>query len=128
MFAKVLLVALGGAVGAVCRYLLTLSVDRWMMQHWPAFAFPFGILSVNLLACILIGLLFGTMATRSDFASLWHPLLLVGVLGSFSTFSTFSLDALQLLQSGRAGAALLYVALSVVTCIGGTFIGLRLTS
>ncbi|MEL6533442.1 MAG: fluoride efflux transporter CrcB [Pseudomonadota bacterium] len=100
------MVALGGAVGAMLRFAVGLSV-----------AFPFGTLTVNVLGSFLIGLLWFSQLDRG---SVLFPLLMVGVLGGFTTFSTFSLDALKLLEDGRLGAAIGYamatVLLSLAAC------------
>jgi CrcB protein len=104
------LVALGGALGAVLRFLATLV--------WPA---PWGVLAINVLGSFLIGVLAVWLPPR---AALF---LVTGVLGGFTTFSAFSLDALRLIEGGRLGTAALYVggsvALSLLACGLGLWIG-----
>ncbi len=112
---NVLLVALGGALGAVVRYLLVLVIR----PHAPGF--PVGTLACNLAGCAAIGLLAGWMARWSPPADSDHPwrlFLLVGVLGGFTTFSSLGLEVAEMLRAGRWGAAALYVLLSNVLGIG----------
>lgn len=98
-----LMVALGGAVGSVLRHAVGLAV-----------AFPFGTLAVNVAGSFLIGAAWVWLADRAPGLV---PLLMVGVLGGFTTFSTFSLDTLRLVEAGRPGAALAYVAASVLLSV-----------
>lgn len=99
-------VALGGAIGAMMRYLIGLAV-----------AFPFGTLAVNVLGSLVIGVLFVALsAMRAE----WSAFLMVGVLGGFTTFSSFSLDTVKLIMDGRIGFAggyvLASVGLSLIAC------------
>jgi CrcB protein len=107
MLTPVLPIALGGALGAVLRYLALLAV--------PA---PWGTLAINAAGSFLIGLLF-VPAGRMGVS----PFLLTGVLGGFTTFSAFSLDALRLWTAGQGGQALAYVAASVALSLAGVALG-----
>ena len=113
----VLLVAAGGAVGAVLRYLAGAGIARL-----GAPAFPLATLSVNVAGSFAMGVLF-VVLTRSGQTHL-SPLLLTGLLGGFTTFSAFSLEAVTLLEEGRAAAALSYVALSVILSVAALMLGL----
>ncbi len=116
----VLLVGLGGAAGSVARYALARALDRWL----PTLAFPPGILLVNTLGCLLIGLALGVTTKGAPLLSDNARLLLAtGVCGGFTTFSTFSHQTLALINAGRTGAALLYVGLSVGLGLGATAVG-----
>ncbi len=101
---NLLLIGVGGALGAIARY--------WLGGRAQALSgslsFPYGTLTVNLLGCLLIGVLAAFVA-RGSLPAEWQALLLVGLLGAFTTFSTFSLEALLLLQAARIGAAAAYV-------------------
>ncbi|MDX2095360.1 MAG: fluoride efflux transporter CrcB [Alphaproteobacteria bacterium] len=100
-------VALGGALGAVMRYLLISLVIR---LH-PA-PFPLGTMLVNILGSLAMGLLLARlMAAESETMRLF---LVTGLLGGFTTFSAFSWDVLQLVQRGQMGQAALYVGGSVL--------------
>lgn len=115
-----LLVMLGGAVGAGARHLVaraTLAVF--------GLAFPWGTLTVNVVGGLLMGLLAGILA-RGGGDEAWRLLLGTGVLGGFTTFSAFSLDAAMMVERGQAGTAALYVLISVAGAIGALFGGLAL--
>jgi fluoride exporter len=102
----VALVFLGGAVGAPLRYL----TDRWIQsrQRWR---FPVGTTVVNLVGCLLLGVVAGGVAKAG-----WSPdvqaLIGTGLCGGLTTFSTFSVEAVELLQGQFAVRAAGYVALS----------------
>ncbi|MEH6566298.1 MAG: fluoride efflux transporter CrcB [Halopseudomonas sp.] len=122
MINTVVAVAIGGALGALARH----GVAQWSMQYWPK-AFPLPTLIVNLLGCLLIGILYGIWLQRPELSPLLRQTLMVGFLGAFTTFSTFSLDSLRLLENGEGLLAITYILLSV--CIGllATWAGLSLT-
>ena len=111
---SVLLVALGGAVGAVARYGVGLAALRW-----GSGGVPWGTWAANALGCLLIGL--ALPLVKGDEARLT---LLVGVLGAFTTFSTYSADTVLLWEAGRRGLAVANAAGSVV--VGVAFVGLGL--
>ena len=112
-------VALGGALGAVLRYLTGLGVLRLVGP-----GFPFGVVTVNIVGSFLMGV-FVVLAYRKGFEHL-SPLVMVGFLGGFTTFSAFSLEAVTLFEKGETSAAVIYVALSVVGSIGALILGLWL--
>jgi fluoride exporter len=118
MISTVSLIALGGAIGAACRYLLGVGVMR---LTGPA-DFPLAILSVNIIGSFLMGV-FVVVAAQKGLTHL-SPLVMTGLLGGFTTFSAFSLEAVTLMERGQIAAAGAYVALSVVLSIGGLMLGL----
>ena len=113
MMTPVISVAIGGALGAVLRYLVGLAVG-----------FPLGTLTVNVLGSFIIGCVWVIFAARG--MQHWLPLVMTGFLGGFTTFSAFSLDALRLVEDGRIGAAGSYVlasvGLSIVACGAGLWL------
>lgn len=112
-----LLVASGGAVGALLRWLVAGGVDWLTGRVETGFLhskFPWGILTANLLGCLGIGLLYGFAETREWLTDATRWLLLVGFLGSFTTFSTFGWNSFDLLRHGHFGVALANVLVSVV--------------
>lgn len=115
---ELFLVFLGGGAGSVCRYLASLLIGRNI-----ASAFPWPTLSVNLLGCLLIGLLY-TLSERCSLAQEYRLLLTVGLCGGFTTFSTFSNEALHLLRSGMHWQFACYVCGSVAFGLAGVFAGL----
>lgn len=107
-----LLIALGGAGGAVSRYLLAGAVQNMGGGQWPL-----GTLLVNALGSFAIGLLYVVLLEKQWFHPDWRGVLMVGFLGAFTTFSTFSLETIGLLEAGQWWHALGYVLLSVLLCI-----------
>ena len=119
MTGTLLAVALGGGLGAVARYLVSVALAG-------GDGFPWGTLAANLAGCFGIGLAWASWSQLGWFQEWGRAFLLVGVLGGFTTFSAFSLEALLLVASERFGAAALYVGLSLVGCLGMAWLGQRL--
>ena len=107
----------GGGLGSVCRYLL-----GTLLQGRSPATFPFGTLVVNVLGCVLIGVLAKVFLDTQDNLVL-RSALMIGFCGGFTTFSAFSLELLALVNSGQWARAGTYVAASVVLCLAGTAIG-----
>lgn len=119
---ELLAIALGGAMGAVARYLLGESITAYLGE-----AFPWGIFMVNALGSLAIGILFVLLVEQYPDSGIWRSLLIVGFLGAFTTFSTFSLQTLALLETGRWLVAVTYSFGSLVTCLVGVALGVWLT-
>ena len=120
---KILLsVALGGAVGAVGRYLVGIYSGAWFGDGMPWSTFL-----VNIAGSFLLGVFVALSALVWSPSASLRAFIAVGVLGGFTTFSAFSLDVVLLAERGRLGTAALYAAASAVLAIGGLFAGLRLT-
>ena len=105
------LIALGGAVGSVLRYLMVAAI-----------AAPWGTAAVNVLGSFAIGILFILLDARVG----WQLFLMTGVLGGFTTFSAFSLDTVKLLQSGQTLQAAVYVGGSVALSLIAVSLGVAL--
>ena len=114
MVGNFLLVGLGGAIGSMARYGITI-----LFNHF-SYASQWGTLTANIIGSFLIGLL---IATTRDSAYLFGA---VGVCGGFTTFSTFSSQALELLQSGERLQAALYIIVSVISGLLATLFGIYL--
>lgn len=112
-------VALGGALGAVLRYLTGLGVLRLFGT-----GFPLGVISVNIVGSFLMGL-FVVLAERKGLVHL-SPFVMTGLLGGFTTFSAFSLEAVSLFEKGDTVGAAFYVVLSVVASIAALCLGVWL--
>ncbi|MFO7919769.1 fluoride efflux transporter CrcB [Rhodobacteraceae bacterium W635] len=121
MFATLLQVALGGAIGSAARYAVGVALVR-LLGHG---AFPLGVIAVNILGSFLMGAFVVLAATRG----LTHlsPFLMIGVLGGFTTFSAFSLEAVTLWERGEMSAAVFYVVASVTGSIFGLLLGMWLS-
>ena len=111
--APILLVALGGALGAVARFLVTSGFARRLGADWP-----WGTLFINLSGCFLIAVL----TARLESPNLRY-LLPIGFVGAYTTFSTFEYETLQLIQLGRPASALAYVVGSNVLGFGAVLLG-----
>ena len=103
-----LIIAVGGALGSMARY----GTGRLMLGFLGA-AFPYGTLAVNLIGCLLMGIISGVFAFKEQ-SGQWQLFLATGIMGGFTTFSAFSLDAVLLWQRGQAGLAISYVLISVL--------------
>jgi CrcB protein len=106
-----LFIALGGAAGAVSRYLLA----GWAHALWEG-RWPVGTLLVNMLGSFAIGVIF-VLIEKQLLHQDWRSVLMVGFLGAFTTFSTFSLESVALFENGHSADALAYMAVSVVSCV-----------
>ncbi|HST35620.1 MAG TPA: fluoride efflux transporter CrcB [Allosphingosinicella sp.] len=113
-----LLVMLGGAIGAGLRHLVGMATLAWAGP-----GFPWGTLIVNLTGGLAIGLLAGWLA-RSGGSEQMRLFAAVGVLGGFTTFSAFSLETWLMLERGQLGLAAIYVATSVAGSVLLLFAGL----
>lgn len=113
-------VALGGAVGAMGRYAISLIPSKT--------AFPFLTLATNVIGAILIGFVVGIVSVREDMSQNSILFWKTGVCGGFTTFSTFSLEAYGLFENKLYMQGGLYVTLSVVCCVFGVICGKKLAS
>lgn len=117
-----LLVGIGGAAGSMARYLVS-----HYFQKTNTSAFPYGTLAVNLIGCLLIGIVWGLSLRYRWFTEEWRIFFAVGVCGGFTTFSAFSADNLRLLEEGHQLTALAYILLSVILGLVLVFAGMALT-
>ena len=118
---NILLVFVGGGLGAAARYLLQGAVYRF-----TGAGFPYGTIAVNVLGCFLIGLLMSSMEERFLAAPSLRIFLTIGILGGFTTFSSFSYETMVLLREGDLLAGGLNIIASTVICLGATWLGLGL--
>lgn len=113
-------VAVGGALGAVLRYLLGLATAKVNLAGMPV-----GVLTANVVGSFVMGLCAGYLMLRGGQAPL-QPFVMVGVLGGFTTFSSFSLEAVTLLERGQVLQGVGYIAGSVGLSIAALCAGLIL--
>lgn len=117
---KLLLVAAGGAVGSVARYLVGGGALRAFGSGWP-----YGTFTVNVVGGFLMGCLASWLAHRGAASSEpWRVLLGVGVMGGFTTFSSFSLETALMIQKRAYLQAFSYSAASVLLSVAALFAGL----
>lgn len=115
------LIALGGAAGAVARYI----VDTTIAQRTSG-AFPWGTLAVNLSGSLLLGILFALTVERGILPASVRGPLMIGFIGAYTTFSTLMLESWRLAEDGATGLALANVIGSSVLGIVAVFVGLSL--
>ena len=113
-----LFVALGGAIGSVGRYSLSLIPVKT--------GFPVLTLITNILGAVLIGFIVGFVSGRDNVSQNTVLFWKTGVCGGFTTFSTFSLEAFSLIEDHQIPMGILYICLSVVFCILGILCGMRM--
>ncbi len=118
---NIVLVALGGAIGSVARYLVGLWGVRLAGPN-----FPWGTLTVNVVGAFLIGLMVEMVARRFDASAEMRVFIVTGILGGFTTWSSFTLDAVVLFERGDMGLAALYLGASLVVSFAAIFAGLAL--
>lgn len=116
---QLLAIAIGGAVGATLRFIVSTNVHRLLGRD-----FPYGTLTVNVLGSLLMGFLFIMLVERQISSVELRSGLLFGVLGAFTTFSSFSFETLALLESGDWAKALINVFMSITCCLIATWVGL----
>jgi CrcB protein len=116
------LVGAGGLIGASTRY----AVGEWVNDLAGNPAFPYGTLAVNVVGCLLIGVLAGLAATRTVIGVDARAFLMVGVLGGFTTFSAFGLETIELVRRGDVFVGLSNVALQVTLSLAAVWAGLKI--
>ncbi len=118
-------VAIGGALGAVARFLLAVQLQG-RIDH-QLLGVPASTLLVNLAGSALIGVIYVLLIEKNSVSAELQSFLMVGILGAFTTFSTFSLDSIHLLEAGHYGLAIGYIISSVVLCTGACFVAIHIT-
>ncbi len=115
---QLVMVAAGGAIGSVLRFLMS----GWVYSV-AGRGFPYGTLAVNVVGSLLMGLLAVVLIERMALAPEWRAPILIGVLGGFTTFSTFSIETLALIDAGEHLKAVSNMVLSLLLCVGGCWLG-----
>jgi len=120
---KILLIGLGGFIGAILRYVISGLVQNMTRS----ISFPYGSLAVNVLGCLIIGALSQMVETRGVLSVQTRLFIFVGVLGALTTFSTFSNETINLVREGQLFHALANIALQVICCLSAVLLGRWLT-
>ncbi len=115
------MVFIGGGLGAALRHGVNIGSARLFGT-----SFPVGTLTVNIIGCLVMGLLAGYFAFKGDVGQHWRLFLTTGILGGFTTFSAFSLDVAALYERGEPALAAGYIAASVILSLAAVFAGLAL--
>src|SRR5262245_35040715 len=115
---EVLLVGVGGFIGSILRYGLSVLTERWTDSE-----FPFGTLAVNLLGCLVAGGVWSIVEHRTWLSPEVRIFLTVGILGGFTTFSAFSHETFVLLRNGQHAWAVAYITVSVILGVTAVVVG-----
>ena len=114
---NIIAVGAGSFIGGIARYLVSLAMKGISK------GFPWATVLVNLIGCLIIGLLWGFLSRNASESTSWGLFLTVGLCGGFTTFSTFSKEALIMLQAGQTWNFISYVTLSILTGIALVALG-----
>lgn len=115
----VVLVALGGALGSVARF----KLSGWVLHHAVSWRFPIGTLVVNVVGCLVAGVLAGMSARHHALTPDVRLLLFTGLLGGFTTFSAFGLETVLLMKRGEWAIAAANVSISVLAAVIALWLG-----
>jgi fluoride exporter len=118
LIGKIIVVGVGGFVGANARYGLAL----WVGER----AFPWATLATNAIGCFGLALFITLLTQRGALSEEARLLVATGFFGAFTTFSTFNLEAITLMQKGQGSTAILYMVASFGLCMVGGLIGVQL--
>ncbi|WNW09698.1 fluoride efflux transporter CrcB [Pseudomonas sp. DTU_2021_1001937_2_SI_NGA_ILE_001] len=122
MIQTILAVSIAGIAGTLLRF----ATGNWVNVRWPQHFYT-ATLAVNIVGCLIIGVLYGLFLIRPEVPVEVRAGLIVGFVGGLTTFSSFSLDTLRLLESGQVPLALGYAGISVFGGLLATWVGLTLT-
>ena len=115
-----LLVGLGGFAGSVLRLVISELIQTKSLS-----TFPYGTLSVNIIGCFVIGIVFG-FVDKGQLSTEWRYFLATGLIGGFTTFSAFSYETFYLIRNDQFMNAMIYVLLSIVCGVIATAAGFYL--
>tara|TARA_B100000579_G_C22698442_1_gene788587 strand:- start:426 stop:812 length:387 start_codon:yes stop_codon:yes gene_type:complete len=120
---EIFIVGGGGCIGSILRYFVTKAVEN----NLPTTTFPYGVMLVNVVGCLLIGLISGLSMEKISLAPNLRLFFFVGILGGFTTFSSFSLDAYNMLNTNDFSIltfALLHILVHIVFGIVAVYLGI----
>jgi fluoride exporter len=119
---QLLIVGLGGCVGSIARY----KLSGLLLHHSIEWRFPLGTFAVNVLGCLIAGVLAGLIERHDLFSAETRLLLFTGFLGGFTTFSAFGVETMFLLRRGEVWVAVSYVVLSVIVGLALLWLGMAI--
>jgi CrcB protein len=118
----ILLVGFGGFIGSVARYLLSGVITKWFPQ-----SFPLGTFVVNVLGCLVIGIVYGWATRFGWMTQEWRIFLATGICGGFTTFSAFAYESFRLLETSEYWTFAAYTFLSLLFCLLAVFFGMAVS-
>jgi CrcB protein len=116
---RLLLIALGGAIGTILRYLTSLLAVRWFGPE-----FPYGTLIVNLSGAFIIGLVQELSAETAVISDNTRLFLTTGMMGGLTTYSTFSYETVRLMEANAWSQAWINVIVTTTICLSLCFLGI----
>lgn len=116
---KILLVGLGGFAGSICRYLVNDTAQKLFSHQY----IPYGTITVNILGCLIIGVMGGLSETRQIFSPEIRSMILIGFLGGFTTFSAFGYELFTAAKSGQIFPAGVNLMIHVIFGVGAVWFG-----
>ena len=122
MIRTMLLIALGGGIGSVFRYLTALAINKYYSS-----VFPLATFITNVTGCLLIGFFAGWLEKNKLADSNLKWFFITGFCGGYTTFSAFGFENVSLFQSDNSAIAFLYIAASIFTGLSAVWLGLYLT-
>lgn len=117
---SVFYIALGGALGALSRYGISI-----LLKQQNQLSFPVNTFTINVIGCLAIGY-FAAHTLKTNQNQLLIQFVIIGLLGGFTTFSAFSLESIQLFKNGKTTIALVYIFASNIIGLTATIIGFQL--
>lgn len=120
---QLLLVGIGGAIGAVARW----GLGGFILHQTPTWQFPLGTFIVNVLGCVVAGALAGLVVKWNLFSADMRVFLFTGLVGGFTTFSAFGIDTIYLIRRSEYAVALAYVVLSVTAGLVALWLAMLVT-
>jgi len=119
MIRNFILIGAGSSIGGICRYL----TQQFVQKNYPS-SIPLGTLSVNIIGCFIIGLIYALSDRGNILSPTMRLLLATGFCGGYTTFSSFAYENIKLLQDGEFFYTGLYILLSVVVGFAAVYLGI----
>ncbi|MGP8214920.1 MAG: fluoride efflux transporter CrcB [Bacteroidia bacterium] len=122
MIKAITLIGIGGAIGSISRYLAA----QYIQSRFILSGFPYGTLAVNVLGCLVIGIVYGLSQRFNWLSPEWRIFLTTGFCGGFTTFSTFSIESVNLMEGGEIFYFAINIAASIIIGFAATYSGISI--